>query len=83
MLQFCSDHGISASVQVISAKDVNHAMAALAANENEAKRFVIDIGGTLDAETEVEADARIDPASWNLHPGATVIPDSARHPTHR
>ncbi|QDZ18448.1 alcohol dehydrogenase [Chloropicon primus] len=77
MLDFCSDHNIAADIELISAKDVNHAMVDLAANRSMARRYVIDIAKTLNDETPVEGDDRIDPRDWKVHEKATIIPKEA------
>ena len=58
-------------------------MVDLAANRNQARRFVIDIEKTLDAQTRVDKDDRIDPHVWSIHPTAKFIPPESIHPFHQ
>jgi len=67
-------------VRVIPAKDANHALATLSRNANAARRFVIDVGGTMGDTEAVEEDDAIDPSSWRVL--ARVLPASANKHTH-
>jgi len=78
-LDFCAAHGIAADIQLISPKELNHAMVALAKNAAESRRFVIDIAA-LTPDVEVEPDAGIDPTSWKIM--GFVHPPEALHPAH-
>uniref|UniRef100_A0A6T7V149 Alcohol dehydrogenase-like C-terminal domain-containing protein n=1 Tax=Cryptomonas curvata TaxID=233186 RepID=A0A6T7V149_9CRYP len=78
-LDFCAAHGIAADIQLISPKELNHAMVTLAKNAADSRRFVIDMAA-LTQEVEVEADASIDPASWKVM--GFVRPPDAVYPAH-
>ena len=66
-------------MELISAKDANHALHDLSVGANGSKRFVIDIKRTLDDNVVVETDERIDPKMLRPHPRATVHPKEANH----
>jgi D-arabinose 1-dehydrogenase-like Zn-dependent alcohol dehydrogenase len=79
MLNFCSQHNVYSDVELIDAKDVNHAIHSLSLNDASASRFVIRTSETLapaltNPTWETEDDDRIDPSKFHIHPHATVYP---------
>jgi len=82
MLNFCAEHKIAPTVQLIDAKDVNHSLHALACNAFDARRFVIRVKETLapvaqNSQWEVEDESAIDITKWHVHPKGTIYPATA------
>eukprot|EP01004_Peranema_trichophorum_P003501 NODE_2487_length_1569_cov_61.809820_g2141_i0.p1 GENE.NODE_2487_length_1569_cov_61.809820_g2141_i0~~NODE_2487_length_1569_cov_61.809820_g2141_i0.p1 ORF type:complete len:402 (+),score=94.48 NODE_2487_length_1569_cov_61.809820_g2141_i0:58-1206(+) len=75
MLDFCAAHGITSDIELIHAKDVNHAFHKLSTGNNEASRYVIKIAETLAEGLEVEKESAIDPSSWKI--AGTIFPPEA------
>lgn len=78
-LDFCAANNIAADIELISPKDLNHAMVSLSKNAADNRRFVIDIAA-LTPEVEVEADAAVDPTAWKVL--GFPSPPETRHPAH-
>lgn len=66
MMAFAAKHKVIPDVELIDAKDINHAMAKLSKNANPVNRYVIKIADTLRATADVEGDSSIDPSEWEV-----------------
>jgi len=82
MIDFCAEHKILPDTELIPASYVNKAMYNLAHGHNDASRYVIDMS-TLNKETKVEEEPKIDPKEWKVNCPDLVHPTEALHAAHK